>query len=156
MAIRDKAEAYHPVPAIRRAREAALGGKVGAPEHEKEHESDGHGRVVETSVVKHKDGKAHVRAKHEDGHEAIHEHNDEHSAHQHAQHLMSGEGGHEEDAGGSNHEAAEALGAESGGNEESAGAKEECPHCGAEMEEGKPCPQCGYEDKGEEEEEQEY
>lgn len=161
----DRAEDFHPVPAIRRARAAhALGGKVGAPgAGGKEH-----GPVTRTEVEKHKDGTAHVVAHHEDGHAEVHPHKNEAEAHEHGKSLMAGGGGGgqqgmEDAGGGSQDEAAEALGGapaggEGDGSDADAGdGAEECPHCGGKMDGGK-CSQCGYEDKasakGPEEEEE--
>lgn len=155
-----KDEDYHPNPAVRRAKAGlrkSLGGKVNeAPEH------DGHGPVVETSVVKHKDGKAHVRARHEDGHEAIHEHPHEQAAHEHAKALMSPGEEHPEnpelDTRAEEEEGNAAAGSEPGAHDPEGSAEgeenESCPNCGSEMSGGK-CPVCGYsENEGEEHEEE--
>jgi|SRR5579863_367537 len=151
-----KDEDYHPNPAVRRSKMAlrhSMGKASSKPEHH------GHGPVVETSVVKHKDGKAHVRARHEDGHEAIHEHPNHEAAQAHASALMQ-PGGENQGMPGlntpaENEDANAMMGGEPGGTnpEGSAGGEggETCPTCGSEMH-GDSCPNCGYkkDEEGEE------
>lgn len=124
----DNAESYHPVPSIRRARaKNPIGGSAGG---DKTNLTDEHGPVVETKVTKHDDGTAHVTAKHSKGHEEIHQHQNHQAAQEHANTLMSG---------------GDAMNSE-GKVEDGSQQGEECPSCGATMQDGK-CPQCGYESK---------
>lgn len=135
----EKAATHHMNPAMGRAHSRMRDRMAGKPEHEERGETGGHGPVVETSVVRHDDGKAHVRARHKDGHEKIHDHEDENSAHDHARSLMAGGGGGEEHD--IPHQPTAGEPTEGSVSEES----EACPECGAEMQDGK-CPQCGYQD----------
>lgn len=125
------AESFHPVPGVRRAREAHPLAKPGSSSHTNPHgksmEQD-HGQVTRTEVEKHDDGTAHVTAHHADGHVASHQHPHVQAAHDHAQDLMSG-----------------------GDSMRSDGAvdtEDTCPNCGGSMIGGK-CETCGYEKKDE-------
>jgi hypothetical protein len=124
----DNAESYHPVPSVRRARaKNPIGGSAGGG---KTNLTDEHGPVTRTEVEKHDDGTAHVTAHHAKGHVEVHQHPNLEAAHEHAHSLMSG---------------GDAMNSE-GKVEDGSQDGEECPSCGATMQDGK-CPQCGYESK---------
>jgi len=158
-----KPEHFHPIPAVRRAREKASKelGMGEKPEHS-EHGGHNphhaavaeHGPIKRTEVEADVNGTHHLKAHHEDGHVSTSKHHNSEQAHAQGAAVMSGEGdSYAQDQHGDQDAVAaqEALGGEhtpEGLEPES----EECPHCGGKMEGGK-CSQCGYE-KGEEAEEQ--